>query len=146
MVPARNEFHVVDSTVYRNLKSAWSTWVSKPGSPREELRVARAIVPERCRDVSMLIMNVSSYPLRLESGEVLSELEPAELIPDDDVLSLEWSEEPILVPEYVQTLADGVDPTVAEDVRQALSQILLRFPTVFSQGENDLGRASAVQH
>ena len=44
VVPARNEYHVVDSTMHRDLKSAWSTWFSKPGSPRDEQMVARAIV------------------------------------------------------------------------------------------------------
>ena len=90
-------------------------------------------------------MNVASYPVRLESGEVLSDLEAAELIPDEDVRPLERSKEPISVPEYVQTLVDGVDPTDPEDVRQALTETLLRFLTVLSQGENHLGRASAVQ-
>ena len=47
VVPARSESHVVGSTVYRDLKSAWSTWFRKPGSPREEQRVGRAIVPDR---------------------------------------------------------------------------------------------------
>ena len=108
MVPARSESHVVGSTVYRDLKSAWSTCVSKPGSPREELRVARAIVPDRCRDVPLLIMNVACYSIRHESGDVLNYLESAALIPDDDVRSFERSEEPISVPEYVQTLVDGV--------------------------------------
>ena len=134
MVPARSESHVVGRTVHRDLKSVWSTWVSKPGSSREELRMARAIVPNCCRDVPMLIMNIASYPVRLESGEVLSDLEPAEFITDDDVCSLERFEEPISVPVYVRTLIDGVDPTVPEDVRQELTQTLLRFPIVFSQG------------
>ena len=101
VIPARSESHVVGSTVYRDLKSAWSTWVSQPGFPREELRVAREIVPDRYRDVRLLIMNVASYSVRLESGEALSDLEPAELIPDDDVRSFERSEDPISVPEYV---------------------------------------------
>ena len=38
VVPAPSESHVLDRTVYRDLKSVWSTWVSKPGSPPEELR------------------------------------------------------------------------------------------------------------
>ena len=36
MVPARSESQVLGSTVYRDLKSVWPMWVSKPGSPREE--------------------------------------------------------------------------------------------------------------
>lgn len=54
------------------LKSASSTWVSQPGSPHEELRVTQ--------DVPLLITNVASCPIWLEAGEVLSDLEPAELI------------------------------------------------------------------
>ena len=44
VVPARSESHVLGSTFYRDLKSVRLTGVGKPGSPREELRVARAIV------------------------------------------------------------------------------------------------------
>ena len=112
MVPARSESNVLDSTVYRDFKSVWPTWVSKPGSPREELRVARAIVPDPCKDVPLLIMNVANYPVQLEVGETLSELEPAELLETDDGRSSDGLvDAPVPDREYAQVLIDGVDQT-----------------------------------
>ena len=43
----RSETNVIGHTVYRNLVDTWNTWVSKPGSPSDEIRVARAVVPNR---------------------------------------------------------------------------------------------------
>ena len=147
MVPARSESHGLGSTVYRDFKSVWPTWVSKPGSPREKLRVARAIVPDRCKDVPLLIMNVVNYPVQLEVGEILSELELAELLKTDDGRSSDGLvDAPVPDPEYAQVLIDGVDPLVSDEAKEELREVLLRFPAVFSQGEDDLGRASAVQH
>ena len=50
-LPARSEINVTGYTVYSDLSNAWETWASKPGSPLGEVRVARALVPNRCRDV-----------------------------------------------------------------------------------------------
>ena len=113
MVPARNESHVLGSMVYQDLKYVWPTWVSEPGSPREELRVARAIVRDSCKDVPLLIMNVANYPVQLEVGEILSELESAELLEADDGRSSDFLvDTPVPDPEYAQVLIDGVDPSV----------------------------------
>ena len=39
-----------------------------------------------------------------------------------------------------------MDPSVPDEAKKEFREILLRFPVVCSQGEDGLGRASAVQH
>ena len=82
-LPARSETNVTGYTVYRDLSGAWESWISKSGSPMDEERVARALVPNRCRDVPVRVMNLASYSITLTAGTVLGELEPVQ--PIDDV-------------------------------------------------------------
>ena len=67
--PAKSELNVTGYTVFRDLSNAWGTWASKPGSLRSEVRVARSLVPHRCKDVPVLVMNLASYPVTLTAGQ-----------------------------------------------------------------------------
>ena len=69
-------------------------------------------MPDRYKDAPLLIMNVANYIFQLEVGEILSELEPAELLEtDDERSSVGLVDAPVTDPEYVQVLIDGVDPS-----------------------------------
>ena len=46
----------------------------------------------------------------------------------------------------MQTLLAGVDPSVPLEARQRLTELLVEYAQVFSQGDGDLGRANAVKH
>ena len=56
--------------------------VRLPGSPSDELRVARAIVPNRCKNVPIRVMNVAGYPVVLPAGTVLADLEAVAMMED----------------------------------------------------------------
>ena len=66
----------------RDLADTWDTCVSKPGSPSEELRVARAAVANRCKNIQIRMMNVTRYPVTLAFGAVLADMEVAEIVGD----------------------------------------------------------------
>ena len=92
-------------------------------------------------------MNLARYSVTLRQGMVLEELEPVELVknrpgestgPEIDVESG--------FPVYAQTLLEGVDPSVALEARQMLTELLVEYATVFSHGDGDLERANAVKH
>ena len=96
--------------------------------------MARAIVPDRCKDVPLLIMNVANYPVQLEVGEILSELEPTKLLETEDGRSSDGLVDvPVPDPEYAQVLINGVDPSVPDEAKEELKEVLLRFPAVFSR-------------
>ena len=67
-LPARCDVNVAGCTVFKDLSNTWDTWASKPGSLTEELRVASALVPVRCRDVSMRGMNLANYSVSWLKG------------------------------------------------------------------------------
>ena len=62
-LPSRIETNVTGFRMYRDISSAWETWASKPGSSMGEICVARTLVPNRCRDVQVWVMNLARYPL-----------------------------------------------------------------------------------
>ena len=48
--------------------------------PSDELRVAQAVVPNGCKNLPMLVMNVAGYPVTLPVGAVLANLEAVEMV------------------------------------------------------------------
>ena len=72
---SRSQTNVLGRTVYRDLADTWDTCVSQPGSPSDELRVARAIVPNHCKNVPIMVMNVAGYHVVLPAGTVFADLE-----------------------------------------------------------------------
>ena len=86
-LPARCETNVAVYTVHRDFTSTWETWASRPGSPAGEVRVARALVPNRGTDVSLRVMILASYPVTLTSGTALTELELVKAVDDIGVES-----------------------------------------------------------
>ena len=78
----RSQTNVLGRTVYRDLADTCDTWVSKPGSPSDELRVARAVVPNRCKNFPIRVMNVAGYSVVLPTGTVLADLEAVAMMAD----------------------------------------------------------------
>ena len=68
--------------MYQNLADTWDTRVSKTGSPSRELRVARAAVPNRCKNIPIRVMNVTRYPVTVAIGAVLADFEAVEIVRD----------------------------------------------------------------
>ena len=81
-LPPRSEANVIGHTGYRDLADTWNTWISKPDSPSDEIRVATAVVPNRCKNVPMRVMNVAGYPVTLPAEALLADLEAVEMVED----------------------------------------------------------------
>ena len=107
-LPARSEVDVAERVVYKDLKDTWATWASVPGSPVEEIRVARTILPSCCKGVPVRVMNLASYPVTLRHGTVLEELEALEIV---DRRPSATSDPNVDVAggllDYIQTLLEG---------------------------------------
>ena len=112
-LPTHSEIDVTGRVVYKDLKNPWVTWASVPGAPIEEVRVARTILPPRCKGVPVPVMNLARYPVTLRQGMVLGELEPVVVVKEgpSEETGPEIDAERGL-PVYVQTLLEGVTPSV----------------------------------
>ena len=81
-VTTRNETKAIGRTVYRDLADTCDIWFSISASPSNELWVARAVVPNRCKNVPMRVMNVAGYAVTLPVDAVLANLEAVEMVVD----------------------------------------------------------------
>ena len=107
--------------VYRDLKDHWDTWVSIPGAPVEEVRVARTILPSSCTGVPVRVMNLTNYPATLRQGMVLGELQSAEVIEGCPTATIDHQVDLDKgLPDYVHALLEGVDTAVPLETRQKL--------------------------
>ena len=95
----------------------------------------------------MRVMNLARYAVTLRQGMVLGEQEPVEVVKKrpSEARSLEIDAENGLTV-YVQSLLEGVNPSVPLEARQRLTKLLVEYAPVFLQGDGDLGLANAVKH
>ena len=146
----RSETNLLRHTAYRDLADTWDSWVSKTGFPSDEIRVARAVVPNHCKNVSMRVMNVAGYPVTFPAGALFAKLEAVAMVGDSKKPAMrrdvERDIESDVEQENASKLLDEVDPTVPPGAIVALDDLVGRFAAIFSTGDNDLGRASAVQN
>ena len=86
-------------------------------------------------------MNITTHPITLLAGTVVSNLTP--VLVEDDVNVVEDLAE---IPEHIQPLLDGVDCDIDVGVKEKLLSLLRNYSDVFSKDELDLGDANLVQH
>ena len=94
--------------VYKDLKDTRDTCASVPGSPVEEVRIARTILPSCCKGVPIRVMNLASYPVTLRQDTVLGDVEPVEVVDRrPNAMSDPNVEVAGRLPDYIQTLLEG---------------------------------------
>ena len=105
---ARSEVDVHGWVVYKDLKDTWDTWASVPGSPMEEIRIARTILPSCSKGVPVRVMNLANYPVTLRQGTVLGDVEPVEVLNRRPNATSDPNVEAAGgLPDYIQTLLEG---------------------------------------
>jgi len=149
-IPSRSEVIVPTKVQFQRLPSAsdgqdWSTEIS---CAKEGLHVSRTLIPRNVwTDVPVRVMNVKDVPISLESGSVIADLQPVDVIETENRRELNQSEDDSeSVPEYIQKLIDGVDGSIPESSCLALRSILTKHADVFSENENDLGKTDIIMH
>ena len=101
----------------------------------------------------MRVINVANNPVALAEETVLAVLESVQAVADlaieSETLCEAVTEDPEdldVIPEYVNELIAGVDPAVYRGIMRTLMELLLRYPVVFSKGQDNLECAAAVRH
>ena len=110
--------------------------------PRELARgvyMAGAVLPFRCSNLPTRIVNTSTKAYRLESDEMLGEVQPGE------VMEREGPNVPV-ADDWLDKLVSGVDASVTIEEKDRLREILQRYSDCFSLHEYDLGRTTVVTH
>ena len=141
----RSQQNLPAKTVYSNFSPSLSNWISQPIEIAPGVRLARTVVRDRPTDVHVNVVNTNDHtvvlppdlPLgRLEEAHVEAPVAPSTSSPGTGVNDTR----------HLDSLLQGVDESVSNDIRRALKRLLERHSSVFSRSEYDLGCATAVKH
>ena len=120
-------------------------WMTEAVQLQDGVCVARAVLPNRCNDVPVLMMNCTEKPVKIRAGTQLAELTAADVINESNTTPVVT-----LYPEqcvaHVSELLEGVDESVNEEEKQQLKSLLNNYADVFSASKFDLGETNLVVH
>ena len=103
--------------------------------------VPRVVLPDRFDKVPIQVMNITTQPVTIRAGTVISELTPVYV--EDSETDVKCVAD---IPEHVKLLLNQVDCSVDRGVKERLRSLLSRYGDVFSKDEYDLGDANLVKH
>ena len=132
IVPAMTEMVISTLVQYSTLNDdeaddcdAWSTEATEPVVG---LRVSRALVPGRSTDVPVRVMNVTTEPLELKTGRVMSILQPVTTVGTCNLPAPNKSDANLQV---LRKLVDDVDGDVPMEARDRLTKLLIDYSGYF---------------
>lgn len=143
-IPPHSEAIISANVIFGHFSTAQPTthWTTVPSEPVPGLRVARTLISNENPVVAVRVCNVSRKPIQLRKGQSVSILQ-------DVKIASAVSETDPQKPDDAQqrrSLVDNVDPSVTEDVKAQLAQLLDEYQDIFSYSEYDLGSTDIVQH
>lgn len=142
VIPARSEHTVEANTVYADLIVRRNHWASTPTKVTDGVYAARSLVVDQPQGVRLRVVNVSNSDITLEKGINLGHLEAVSVIEECN-----YNQDNALNDiEYLTPVLETVDESVGETDRERLRDLLQEYAMVFSKGDHDLGKATAVQH
>ena len=145
VIPGRLVFDVAHVTSRLNDEETPCTWVVEPRETDQGLCVAGALLPSRSHNVPTRIINTSTRSIKLEAGEVLSEvvaMRQTDVLDQESTSSEQESDDE----EWLADLINGVHSSVSVRDKVRLGKILKEYSDCFSRSEFDLGRAVGVKH
>ena len=130
---------IASKVMFRNFTKA-EAWMTDAKEIADGICSARTLVPDKCIDVPVRIVNVLEVPISLKAGFVVSELENVEVVEQDNGAANSTDLD------YLNAMLHDVDISVPEEIREVLKRLVHRYHHIFSKSEYDLGRAKYVQH
>jgi len=118
------------------------TWGTDPQPILGAVMVARTLLSNRMNELPVRLLNVTDEPIKLGKHTVVSELEPLRPVDAREVqLDHQCVEDPI-----VNEMVDKIDSIVPDNIKDKLKQMLMKYSSIFSREEWDLGWTDIVTH
>jgi hypothetical protein len=141
VLPPRCETTILAKTIYSDLSLRANEWSSKPIELSPGVRLARTLVDDKPTNVPLRVVNTNNHATCLRSGFPLGSLEPV-TSPSSNSEELDDSADLC----YLNSMFGAVDETVSQDAKTAFIGLVSKYQSIFSQGDHDLGCATAVKH
>ena len=147
IIPAMSETFVPTKVLLNSPTSPddeqFQCWMTEPGEPKPGLYIARMLVPDRCHDVPVRVMNVMSRPMELKSGTVMSDLQAVKAMSADPAVAESREANKM---ELLRGIVDRSHESLSPTHRQRLLELLVEYSDTFSADEHDLGWTDIVHH
>jgi len=133
VIPARSEARVPTKMQFRRIPNSLENtdWSTESLCVKEGIHVSRTLVPhDSWSNIPVRVMNVKKEPISLKCNTVMSTLQEVDVVGNEQQnISSEIQDGSTgknVVPEFLQKMIDGVDPSIPESTCLALEAILLR--------------------
>ena len=143
-IPPLSEAVIATKLIYGSFHKPTTDehWTTVPSEPIPGLRVARTLVPDKSSTAAVRVCNVTRRPIRLHKGQAVSALQNVKIaaISSDACVNSTTAEQ------QRRSIVNDVNPSVPQDTKQELTQLVEKYQDVFSYSEYDLGYTDIVQH
>ena len=143
-IPPLSEAIIPTKMIFGGFKGPTSDehWTTVPSVPVPGLRVARTVIPDNASTVAVRVCNVTRRPINLRKGQSVSTLQNVKVATVSSVACVNSA----TAEQIRDTIINNVDPSVSQNEKQELTQLIDKYQDVFSHSEYDLGYTDIVQH
>jgi len=123
-----------------------NVWATEAHEVTRGVLVARTILPDRASEVPVQLFNVTDRPVALKSRAVLGNLERLHAYSAQSPSPPRQQAPADVENQIVNEMMNKVDPSVPDEYKIELRQLLLRNSAAFSKNELALGFTDLVMH
>jgi len=123
-----------------------NVWATEAHEAVRGVLVARTLLPNRACKVPVQLFNVTDRPVTVRGATVLGNLERLHAFSAQSNTPLRQEAPADAEKRIVDEVMAKVDPSVPDEFKTKLRQLLMRYSSVFSKDELDLGFTDLVTH
>ena len=148
-IPPNSEKDVNGKMVYPSLKFHNDLWLTEnKGNNPSQLNIAHTLIKDHGGEMKIRVLNITRSPIKLQAGRELCvaslATEVVELNQSTPIRS--HSKNEIEGVKAIQQLMENVDPSIPQELKVRLEEILRKHIKAISMNEDDLGRTSLARH
>jgi len=141
----------VRSTLRSVRVSEGEHWLLESRQLRPSVHLARTLLPDKHRDISVRVVNTTSEPQVLRHDMCIGNLAQVEVCKDARAAAVNASDPEVNVlnsevVDPVSKMLQSLPPELNDEQREAVADLLHKYNDVFSKGEFDVGRTHLITH
>ena len=144
VIPPHSEAIITTNVIFGNFRNIAEEmhWTTVPSEPVQGLRVARTLVPSERPIAAVRVCNITPRPIVLRKGQSVSTLQNVQIAAAASPVEIDQLD----AAQQRRNITDNVDPSVPENTKSELAQLVDEYQDIFSYSEYDLGSTDLVQH
>jgi len=141
----------VRSTLRSVRVSEGENWLLESRQLRPGVHLARTLLPDKHRDISVRVVNTTSEPQVIRHDLCVGNLEHVEVHKDARAAAVNTSDPAVSVTssatvDPVSEMLRSLPPELEDEQRKAVADLLYKYNDVFSKGEFDVGSTHLITH